>query len=117
MTKVLVLYYSSYGHMEKMAYAAAEGATAAGADAIVKRVPDLVPEDVAKKSGMKMDQKAPIAKVDELSQYDAIIVGVPTRFGRMASQMSNFWDQAGSLWVSDALILPDSGVTSAPPTR
>ena len=104
MAKVLVLYYSSYGHMEQMAYAAAEGVAAAGAEVDVKRVPELVPEEIARKSGMKVDQKAPIATVNELTQYDAIIIGVPTRFGRMASQMSNFWDQAGGLWANDALV-------------
>lgn len=117
MPKVLVLYYSSYGHMEKMAYAAAEGAQAGGADVVVKRVPELVPEEVAKKSGLKLDQKAPIAKVDELAQYDAIIVGVPTRFGRMASQMSNFWDQAGALWASDALVGKVGSVISSTATQ
>ena len=84
MTKVLVLYYSSYGHMETMAYAAAEGVREAGAEAVVKRVPELVPAEVAQKSGFKLDQPAPIATVQELADYDAIIVGVPTRFGRMA---------------------------------
>ena len=79
MPKVLVLYYSSYGHMEQMAYAAAEGARQAGADAVVKRVPELVPAEVARKSGYKLDQPAPIATVDELPGYDAIILGVPTR--------------------------------------
>jgi NAD(P)H dehydrogenase (quinone) len=103
MAKVLVVYYSSYGHIEKMAYAAADGAGDAGAEAVVKRVPELVPEDVARKSGMKLDQPAPIATVKELPDYDAIIVAVPTRFGHMASQMSNFWDQAGGLWASGAL--------------
>ena len=117
MPKVLVLYYSSYGHMEKMAYAAAEGAKAGGADVIVKRVPELVPEEVAKKSGMRLDQKAPIAKIDELTQYDAIIVGVPTRFGRMASQMSNFWDQGGALWANDALVGKVGSVISSTATQ
>jgi NAD(P)H dehydrogenase (quinone) len=117
MPKVLVLYYSSYGHMEKMAYAAAEGAQAAGADVVVKRVPELVPEEVAKKSGMRLDQKAPIAKIDELTQYDAIIVGVPTRFGRMASQMSNFWDQGGALWANDALVGKVGSVISSTATQ
>ncbi len=93
MTKVLVLYYSAYGHMEKMAYAAAEGARSGGAEAIVKRVPELVPEEVARKSGMKLDQPAPIAAVQELAEFDAVILGIPTRFGRMVSQMSNFLDQ------------------------
>jgi NAD(P)H dehydrogenase (quinone) len=117
MTKMLVLYYSSYGHMEKMAYAAAEGAREAGAEVAVKRVPELVPEEVARKSGMKLDQPAPIATVAELTQYDAIIVGVPTRFGRMASQMSNFWDQAGGLWASDALVGKVGSVISSTATQ
>ena len=117
MTKVLILYYSSYGHMEKMAYAAAEGVTSAGAEAVVKRVPELVPEEVARSSGMKLDQKAPIAQVNELTQYDAIIIGVPTRFGRMASQMSNFWDQAGGLWATDALVGKVGSVMSSTATQ
>ena len=117
MTKILILYYSSYGHMEKMAYAAAEGVKSGGAEAIVKRVPELVPEEVARKSGLKLDQKAPIAKVDELTQYDGIIIGVPTRFGRMASQMSNFWDQAGALWASDALVGKVGSVISSTATQ
>ncbi len=117
MPKVLVLYYSSYGHMEKMAYAAAEGAKETGAETVVKRVPELVPEDIARKSGMKLDQPAPIATVDELTQYDAVIVGVPTRFGRMASQMSNFWDQAGGLWATDALVGKVGSVMSSTATQ
>jgi NAD(P)H dehydrogenase (quinone) len=104
MTRLLVLYYSAYGHMEQMAYAAAEGAREAGVDAVVKRVPELVPEAVARAAYMKLDQPAPIATVDELKDYDAIILGVPTRFGRMSSQMANFWDQAGGLWASHALV-------------
>lgn len=104
MTKVLVLYYSSYGHIETMAQAVAEGARSAGAEVDIKRVPELVPEEVAKKSGYKLDQAAPIATVDELPNYDAIIVGVPTRFGNMAAQMKNFWDQAGGLWVNGSLV-------------
>jgi NAD(P)H dehydrogenase (quinone) len=105
MTKVLVLYYSSYGHLETMANAVAEGARSVpGAQADVKRVPELVAEDVAKKSGMKLDQAAPIASVDDLANYDAIIFGAPTRFGMMAAQMRNFLDQTGSLWVKGALI-------------
>ena len=83
MTKVLVLYYSSYGHIEKMAGAVAEGVREAGAEAVIKRVAELVPEEVAKKSGFKLDQAAPIATVDELADYDAIIIGTPTRFGNM----------------------------------
>ena len=104
MTKVLVLYYSAYGHIEQMAYAAAEGAKSAGAQVDVKRVPELVPEDVARKSGFKLDQKAPIATVDELSNYDAIIFGSGTRFGNVTSQLRNFMDQTGSLWMSGALV-------------
>jgi NAD(P)H dehydrogenase (quinone) len=103
MTKVLVLYYSSYGHLGTMAEAVAEGARAAGAEAHVKRVPELVSPDVAEKSGYKA-QSAPIATVEELPSYDAIIVGAPTRFGRVASQMANFWDQTGGLWFEGKLI-------------
>lgn len=104
MTKVLVLYYSSYGHIETMALAVAEGAREAGAEVAIRRVPELVPEAVAKKSGYKVDQLAPIATVAELTEYDAIILGVPTRFGNMASQMKNFLDQAGGLWFEDRLV-------------
>lgn len=103
MTKVLVLYYSSYGHIEAMAKAVAEGAREAGATVDVKRVPELVPQDVAEKSHYKMDQEAPVATVEELENYDAIIIGTPTRFGRLASQMANFLDQAGGLWARGAL--------------
>jgi NAD(P)H dehydrogenase (quinone) len=102
MTKVLVLYYSSYGHMEQMAHAATEGARAAGAEAVVKRVPELVPDEIARNAHFKLDQPAPIATVNELADYDAIILGVPTRFGRMASQMANFLDQTGGLWARGA---------------
>jgi len=104
MTKVLVLYYSSYGHIEKMAGAMAEGVREAGADVTIKRVPELVPEEVAKKSGFKLDQAAPIASVAELPDYDAIIFGVPTRFGNMPAQMKNFLDQTGGLWMKGSLI-------------
>jgi NAD(P)H dehydrogenase (quinone) len=103
MAKVLVLYYSAYGHIEKMAEAVAQGAREAGAEVDIKRVPELVPEDVAKKSYYKLDQKAPVATIDELANYDAIVVGTGTRFGRMTSQMSNFLDQAGGLWAKGAL--------------
>ena len=103
MTKVLVLYYSSYGHMEQMANAAAEGARAGGAEVVVKRVPETVPEEIAKKSYFKLDQAAPIATVDELPEYDAIILGIPTRYGRMVSQMASFLDQTGALWARGAL--------------
>jgi NAD(P)H dehydrogenase (quinone) len=104
MTKVLVLYYSAWGHMEKMAEAAAAGAKAAGATVTVKRVPELVPEDVAKSMHYKLDQKAPIAKPEELADYDAIIFGSGTRYGMMTAQMKNFLDQTGGLWMKGALV-------------
>jgi NAD(P)H dehydrogenase (quinone) len=98
-----VLYYSAYGHIEAMAQAVAEGARAAGATVDLKRVPELVPEDVARASHYKLDQAAPVATVAELEAYDAIVVGTGTRFGRMSSQMANFLDQAGGLWARGAL--------------
>ena len=105
MSKILVLYYSAYGHIETMAEAVADGARAVpGTEVVIKRVPELVPDDVARKSGLKLDQKAPIAKPDELGDYDAIIFGTPTRFGNMASQMRNFLDQTGGLWMKGALV-------------
>lgn len=104
MAKILVLYYSSYGHIETMAKAAAEGAREAGAEVTIKRVPELVPEEVARKSHFKLDQEAPIATVGELPDYDAIIFGVPTRFGNMAAQMKNFLDQTGGLWAQGKLV-------------
>jgi NAD(P)H dehydrogenase (quinone) len=104
MTKVLVLYYSSYGHIETMAESVAAGAREGGADVVFKRVPELVPEDVARKSHFKLDQAAPIATVDELPEYDAIIIGVPTRFGNMPAQMKSFLDQTGGLWAGGKLI-------------
>ncbi|MEI7444335.1 MAG: NAD(P)H:quinone oxidoreductase [Burkholderiales bacterium] len=104
MTKVLVLYYSSYGHIETMANAVAEGARETGAQVTVKRVPELVPEAIARKSGIKLDQAAPIATVDELADYDAILFGTPTRFGNMTAQMRNFLDQTGGLWAQGKLV-------------
>lgn len=105
MAKILVLYYSAWGHVERMAEAVAEGArSVAGAEVVVKRVPELMPEDAARKAGMKVNQKAPIASVEELANYDAIIFGTPTRFGNMTAQMRNFLDQTGGLWVKGALI-------------
>ena len=104
MAKILILYYSSYGHIETMASAAAEAARAAGADAILKRVPELVPEATARQAGFKLEQQAPIATVAELPTYDAIIFGAPTRYGNMPAQMKNFIDQTGSLWASGALV-------------
>ena len=103
MSKVLVLYHSTYGHIEAMAQAEAEGARSAGATVDIKRVPELVPEELARSSGYKLDQAAPVATINDLVDYDAIIVGCGTRFGRMASQMANFLDQAGGLWMSGAL--------------
>jgi len=105
MPKVLVVYYSSYGHIEQMAYAVAEGVRSVpGTEVTVKRVPELVPEEVARKSGMKLDQAAPVARPAELADYDAIVFGTPTRYGRMAAQMANFLDQTGGLWVKGALV-------------
>jgi NAD(P)H dehydrogenase (quinone) len=103
MTKVLVLYYSAYGHIERMALAMAEGAREAGAQVDIKRVPETVPEDVARAAHFKLDQAAPVASIGDLESYDAIIIGVGTRFGRMASQMASFLDQAGGLWARGAL--------------
>ncbi|MDI3259288.1 MAG: NAD(P)H:quinone oxidoreductase [Sinobacteraceae bacterium] len=104
MTQVLVLYYSSWGHIETLAQAEAEGARAAGAQVAIKRVPELVPREVAEKFHYKLDQAAPIATVDELPDYDAILFGTPTRFGNMAAQMRNFLDQTGGLWAAGKLI-------------
>lgn len=105
MTKVLVLYYSSYGHIEAMAAAVAEGAASVpGTEVVVKRVPELVPDEVAKGAGIKLDQAAPLADPNELADYDAIIFGTPTRFGNMAAQMRNFLDQTGGLWFAKALV-------------
>lgn len=105
MAKILVLYYSMYGHIETMANAVADGARGvAGTEVTIKRVPDLVPEDAARKAGAKLDQAAPVATVDELANYNAIIFGTPTRFGNMCAQMRNFLDQTGKLWLNGGLI-------------
>jgi NAD(P)H dehydrogenase (quinone) len=104
MTKVLVLYYSTYGHTEQMAGAVAKGARSAGAEVALKRVPDLMPPEVARQAGAKLEQDAPVAQPGELADYDAIIIGTPTRFGRVASQMANFLDQTGGLWAQGKLI-------------
>ncbi len=105
MTKLLVLYYSSYGHVETMAGAVVEGArSVAGVEVTLKRVPELMPEDVARQHGVKLNQPAPVASPKELADYDAIIFGTPTRFGNMAAQMRNFLDQTGSLWIKGALV-------------
>jgi NAD(P)H dehydrogenase (quinone) len=117
MARVLVLYYSSYGHVEQMAEAVAEGARETGADVTIKRVPELVPDDVARASGIKVDQKAPIATIDELPSYDAIIIGVPTRYGNMAAQMKNFLDQTGGLWAQGKLNGKVGGVFTSTATQ
>lgn len=117
MTKVLVLYYSSYGHIEKMAENVAAGVREAGAEVVIKRVPELVPEEIARKSHFKLDQPAPIATVEELPDYDAIIIGVPTRFGNMPAQMKNFLDQTGSLWAGGKLIGKVGSVFSSSGTQ
>jgi NAD(P)H dehydrogenase (quinone) len=117
MAKVLVLYYSSWGHMEAMANAAAEGARQAGAEVTVKRVPELVPDEVAKGAHYKLDQAAPIADPLELADYDAIIFGVPTRYGNMAAQMKNFLDQTGPLWAKGALVNKVGSVMASTATQ
>lgn len=105
MSKILVLYYSSYGHVETMAYAVAEGAKeVAGVEVVVKRVPETMPEEIAKNAGVKLNQAAPIASPSDLADYDAIIFGTPTRFGNMAAQMRNFLDQTGGMWMQGKLI-------------
>src|SRR5260370_39147437 len=103
MSKVWVVYYSFYGHIEAMAAVVAKGAREAGAQVDIKRVPELAPDEVARNSHYKVDQAAPVAKVDDLAAYDAIIIGAGTRFGRLSSQMANFLDQVGGLWARAAL--------------
>jgi NAD(P)H dehydrogenase (quinone) len=118
MTKVLVLYYSSYGHIEQMAKAVAEGvAKVPGATATIKRVPETVPAEIAKNMHFKLDQEAPIATPEELADYDAIIFGSPTRFGNMAGQMKNFLDQTGGLWMKGALVGKVGSVFSSSATQ
>lgn len=117
MAKILVLYYSSWGHMEQMATAAAEGAREAGADVTIKRVPELVPEAVAKASYYKLDQEAAIADPLELGDYDGIIFGVSTRYGAMAAQFKNFFDQTGPLWMKGALVNKVATVMSSTSTQ
>jgi NAD(P)H dehydrogenase (quinone) len=117
MAKVLVLYYSSYGHIERMAEEIAAGVRDAKSEAVIKRVPETVPEEIAKKSGFKLDQKAPVAKVEELADYDAVIFGTPTRFGNMAGQMKNFLDQAGGLWMRGSLVGKVGGVFTSSATQ
>ncbi|WP_421089772.1 NAD(P)H:quinone oxidoreductase type IV [Pseudochrobactrum sp. MP213Fo] len=117
MAKVLVLYYSAYGHMEQMAKAAAEGAREAGAQVDIKRVAELVPLEVAQSSGFKLDQEAEIATPADLENYDAIIVGVSSRFGTMSSQLKNFFDQTGGLWAKGALLNKVGSVMASSATQ
>jgi NAD(P)H dehydrogenase (quinone) len=117
MARVLVLYYSAYGHIEAMANAVADGAREAGATVDVKRVPELVPEAIAKAKHFKLDQAAPLARIDDLINYDAIVVGTGTRFGRMSSQMASFLDQAGGLWAKGALHGKVGGAFSSSATQ
>lgn len=117
MAKMLVLYYSSYGHIEQMAYAAAEGAREAGAEVVVKRVPETVPEEVQRKAGYKTDQPAPVATVAELPEYDAILFGTPTRYGNMTAQMKSFIDQTGGLWAQGKLNGKVGGVFTSSATQ
>ena len=105
MPKLLVLYYSTYGHVETLAGAIAEGARSVeGVEVTIKRVPETMPPEVAKQYGAKLDRAAPVASPKELGDYDAIIFGTPTRFGNMAAQMRNFLDQTGGLWMAGALV-------------
>lgn len=118
MPKVLVLYHSTYGHLETMAEAVSEGARSVeGATVDIKRVAETVPDELAKSSGYKLDQSAPVAKVEDLADYDAIIVGAGTRFGTVASQMRNFWDQSGGLWFQGKLVGKVGGVFTATATQ
>lgn len=118
MTRVLVLYHSTYGHIEAMAEAVAEGARSVeGVQVDIKRVPELVPEELAIKSGYKMDQKAPVAVVDDLLNYDAVIVGAGTRYGTAASQMRNFLDQTGGVWMKGALVGKVGGAFTSTATQ
>ncbi|HKJ65363.1 MAG TPA: NAD(P)H:quinone oxidoreductase [Desulfopila sp.] len=118
MTKILILYYSMYGHVETLAQAVAEGTDSVdGCETVIKRVPELIPEEVAKKAGAKIDQAAPVASVDELPGYDAIIFGTPTRFGNMCAQMRNFLDQTGGLWFNGKLIGKAASVFTSTATQ
>ena len=117
MAKILVLYYSSWGHMEKMAKSAAEGARETGAEVTIKRVPELVPAEVAKAAHYKLDQEAPVATPLELENYDGFIFGISTRFGGMAAQLKNFLDQTGPLWTKGALVDKVATVMSSTATQ
>jgi NAD(P)H dehydrogenase (quinone) len=118
MTKIIVLYYSMYGHIEALAKAIADGARSVeGCEVVIKRVPELMSEEAARKAGAKLEQEAAIATVDELADYDAIIFGTPTRFGNMCAQMRNFLDQSGRLWMAGALIGKVGSVFSSTGTQ
>lgn len=117
MSKVLVLYYSSYGHIETMAQAVAAGVREAGAEVDVRRVPETVPDDVARAAGFKLDQAAPVADPGDLELYDAIIIGCPTRYGRMAGQMASFLDRTGALWARGALVGKVGGAFTSTATQ
>lgn len=117
MTRILVLYYSSWGHIETMAAAAAEGVREGGAEAIVKRVPETVPEAIQRQFHYKMNQPAPVAEPGELADYDGLMIGAPTRFGNMAGQMKNFLDQTGGLWMKGALVGKPAAVFTSTATQ
>lgn len=118
MAKVLVLYYSSYGHLEQMADAVAEGARSAGAEVDIRRVPETAPADVAAAAGFKTDSAHPVIEGPEaLANYDAIVVGAPTRYGRMASQMAAFWDTTGGIWMRGALVGKVGGAFTSTATQ
>lgn len=117
MAKVLVLYYSSYGHVERMAHEVAAGIQDAGGAGTIKRVPETVPEETARQFGFKLAQDAPLARVEELAEYDAVVFGTPTRFGNMAAQMKSFLDQAGALWMKGALVGKAASVFTSSATQ
>src|SRR3569623_1698800 len=116
MSKILVLYYSMYGHIEVMSNAVAEGVRSAGAEAVIKRVPEIIPEAKAKEAGVKLDQNAPIATPDELADYDGILFGAPTRIGNIAAQMRKIHDQTGKLWLTGAQLGKPGGVFTSSAT-
>lgn len=117
MTKILILYYSTWGHIEAMAHAAADGVAEAGAQAFVKRVPETIPDPVLAQIHAKTGQVAPVADPNELADYDGLLIGTPTRYGNMAGQMRNFLDQTGKLWQSGALIGKPAGVFTSTATQ
>jgi NAD(P)H dehydrogenase (quinone) len=117
MAKVLVLYYSSYGHIERMAHEVAVGVQEAGGSGVVKRVPETTREDLARQAGFKLTQSAPVALIEELADYDGVVFGTPTRFGNMAAQMKHFLDQAGGLWMKGSLVGKVASVFSSSATQ